>query len=306
MNILPKVSVIVPVYKAEEYLHICVNSLLTQTLTDIEILLIDDGSPDRSGAICDSFAQKDKRVKAFHHANHGVSYTRQFGVDQASGEFTIHVDPDDWVEKDMLETLYNKAKAEDADVVICDILQEKNGKITYIKQQPLSLYHKDVLCEMFYRLHGSCCNKLIRRSCYKDYGVKFPLQLSCCEDLYVVSAILNNPVKVTYVGKAFYHYIVGVNQNSLVKKVKRHPYLIPLFEDLLPREVFLNYVVPAFFNRQVKAWFRDAALSDKDFRRRVREREDCVSVLWQKKLRKKYFKIKGMVFLSYLPIRRFV
>ena len=302
MNTAPKVSIIVPVYKSEKYLKTCIDSLLAQTLPDIEILLIDDGSPDSSGILCDDFAKSDSRIKVFHNTNHGVSYTRQFGVDHAVGEYTIHVDPDDWVEPNMMEVLYDKAVAEQADVVICDILREKAGDLKVLKQEPLSLDHQDVLREMYYRLHGSCCNKLIRRSCYSDFHVRFPLELTCFEDLYVTSAIMKEKVKVAYVGEAFYHYIVGVNENSLVKKAKHHPHLLSLFEALLPRDVFLEYAVPVFFYRQVKAWYSDKSLSGKDFRKELAQRADCMSVIWKKK-RKRYFKIKGFVLLSYLGLR---
>ena len=94
----PSISVIVPVYRAEDYLERCVESLLSQTFPDFEILLVDDGSPDHSGAICDDYARKDDRIKVFHKLNGGVSSARQYGIDHAIGEYVIHADPDDWVE----------------------------------------------------------------------------------------------------------------------------------------------------------------------------------------------------------------
>lgn len=90
----PKLSVIVPVYKAEKYLHRCVESILTQTFTDFEILLIDDGSPDRSGEICDEYAKKDSRIKVFHKLNGGASDARNVGLDNAQGEYVCFVDSD--------------------------------------------------------------------------------------------------------------------------------------------------------------------------------------------------------------------
>ena len=113
-GIVPKISVIVPVYKAEAYLHRCIDSLLAQTFFDFEILLVDDGSPDRSGEICAEYARKDRRVRVFRKNNGGVSSARQCGIDNVVGEYSIHVDPDDWVEPTMLEELYEKAKKEAA------------------------------------------------------------------------------------------------------------------------------------------------------------------------------------------------
>lgn len=122
---MPKVSVIVPVYKAEGYLHRCVDSILAQTFIDWELLLIDDGSPDRSGEICDEYAQKDSRVRVIHKENGGVSSARQRGLDESVGEYTIHADPDDWVEPTMLAEMYQKAKHEDADIVMTDFFKIK-------------------------------------------------------------------------------------------------------------------------------------------------------------------------------------
>lgn len=214
MNKQPAVSVIVPVYKAENYLHRCVDSLLAQTFTDFEILLIDDGSPDRSGEICDEYAAKDSRIRVFHKENGGVSSARQCGIDNAFGEYTIHVDPDDWVESEMLEVLYQKAKQEDADMVICDYFEERQGKLKYIEQKPLSLNSRAIQEELLRcKLHGSCCNKLIRQSCYYK-KVYFPTEFNIREDLYFNILLLNNDLKIAYLSKAFYHYIRDVNQNS--------------------------------------------------------------------------------------------
>ena len=217
-EITPKISVIVPVYKAENYLHRCVDSLLAQTFQDFEILLIDDGSPDRSGEICDEYARKDNRVRVFHKENGGVSSARQCGMDNAVGEYTIHADPDDWVEPNMLEELYKKAKEEDADMVICDYYEERKGKTLYIKQKPSSLDHETVLCELFQQLHGSCWNKLVRRACYRDFGLQFPLELSYCEDLFVNACLTSHSIKIEYLHEAFYHYDQYSNDNSLVHK----------------------------------------------------------------------------------------
>lgn len=214
----PKISVIVPVYKAEAYLHRCVDSLLVQTFLDFEVLLVDDGSPDRSGEICDEYAHKDGRVRVFHKKNGGVSSARQCGMDNAQGEYTIHADPDDWVEPDMLEELYRKAKEEDVDMVICDFYEEMKDKTIYVCQQPSSLDHETVLCELFQQLHGSCWNKLVRRACYKEFGVRFPEELSFCEDLYVNACLVSRDIKIAYVDQAFYHYDQYTNEASLVHR----------------------------------------------------------------------------------------
>lgn len=216
----PLVSVIVPVYKAENYLHKCVDSLLAQTFTDFEIILVNDGSPDRSGEICDEYAKKDSRIRVIHKENGGVSSARQCGIDNAQGEYTIHADPDDWVECDMLEELYCKAKEEDADMVICDYYVEYKNLTKYIKQQPSALDHKTVLCELFQQLlHGSCWNKLVRRVCYNNHNIKFPENINRWEDLFVNCDLLYSGIRVNYLPKAFYHYDNYSNPNSIVRKI---------------------------------------------------------------------------------------
>ena len=205
----PKVSIIVPIYKAEKYIKRCIDSILAQTFTDWELLLIDDGSPDRSGNICDEYARSDNRVRVFHKENGGVSSARQRGIDEAKGEYTIHVDPDDWVEPEMLRELYDKAMECDADMVICDYISEYKwgGGKKNCRQKPKACNTQIILRQlMFQQLHGSCCNKLIRRACYSRYNVRFPNNIIRWEDLYVVCSLLMYPIKCVYLPKAFYHY----------------------------------------------------------------------------------------------------
>ena len=213
----PQISVIVPVYKAEKYLHRCVDSILAQSFTDFELILINDGSPDNSGALCNEYAKTDTRIKVFHNQNMGVSKTRQFGIDKAQGEYSIHVDSDDWIEPEMLEVLYKEAINSNADIVICDYYVNIGNTCRVIKQKPTSTLNSDVLQDMFRTLHGSLCNKLIRSSCYSEFGIHFPEDMSLCEDLYVVCSILKHDVKIKYTPQAFYHYIQDANDCSITK-----------------------------------------------------------------------------------------
>lgn len=246
----PKVSVIVPIYKAEVYLHRCVDSLLSQTFQDYEILLVDDGSPDRSGEICDEYAKKDSRVRVFHKENGGVSSARQCGIDNARGEYTIHADPDDWVEPEMLDELYKKAKEDDADMVICDFYVERRENTKYVKQEPSSLNHEVVLRELFQQLHGSCWNKLVRRACYKEYGVAFPKDLNYCEDFIVCVSLLNRAIKISYLHGAYYHYDQIVNNNSITRKYTKETYSQrKLFLQVLKRKIDVAYYSKEYDNQ---------------------------------------------------------
>ena len=217
MNQSPKISVIVPIYKAEKYLNRCIDSLLAQTFSDFELLLIDDGSPDRSGDICEVYAEQDNRVRVFHKENSGVSSARQCGLDNALGEYVIHADPDDWVELDMLESLYSKACEEGADMVMCDFFINYLNRQVYCTQTPSSLDSVSVLRGLFRDIHGSCWNKLVRRKTILKYGVRFNIELSFCEDLNFNASILKNDIKISYLPKAFYHYDQYINSASLVR-----------------------------------------------------------------------------------------
>lgn len=213
-----KISIISPIYKAESYLARCLDSVLAQTFKDWELILVDDGSPDRSGAICDEYAAKDGRIKVIHKANGGVSAARQDGLDAATGEYVIHVDPDDWIEPDMLQALYEKAVAEAADMVICDYSEDVDDNRKVVVQKPSSLDANIVFKELFHNLHGSCCNKLVRRSLFKTYGVRFPEGYTILEDLYVTAMLCSHEIKIAYLPMALYHYVQDANHHGLGRK----------------------------------------------------------------------------------------
>lgn len=216
------------------------DSLRDQTLVDFEVLMIDDGSTDNSGAILDEYAQKDNRFRVVHKKNEGVSAARQTGVELAQGEYVIHADSDDWVDQTMLEELYAKAENDDADVVICDFFSNTDTGQTLCKQRPSELKADVILRELFQQLHGSCCNKLVRQACYNKYNVRFPKGINHCEDLLFWAQLLqHNDVKVSYLPKAFYHYYV--NSNSITRHYTRSTYemrlkyLTKLYEILSPK-----------------------------------------------------------------------
>ncbi|OUN81526.1 glycosyltransferase [Bacteroides sp. An51A] len=229
----PKISVIVAIYNAEKYLYRCLNSLAEQTFEDYEVLLIDDGSPDSSGNICDRFAKKYPFMRVIHKKNGGVSSARQCGIDHAQGEYTIHVDADDWVEPNMLEELYQKAKQEDADMVICDYFEIKL-KERYVKQEPTALTADIVLKNLLTsKLMGYCWNKLIKRACYNDYNLTFPANM-ILEDLFVVCRLCLNNIHIVYLNKAFYHYDRTINKESLSLNYNEH--------SLVSRIAFISYM----------------------------------------------------------------
>lgn len=215
----PKISVIVPIYKAEKYVRRCIDSILAQTFEDFELLLIDDGSPDNSGKICDEYSHKDSRIRVVHKENGGVSSARQCGLYYARGEYIIHADPDDWIDEDMYEEMYNEAIHREADLVICDFKFEySNSKSLTVFQDFEQLNSLSVLKKIYQCMYGCCWNKLVKRSCIINYNIQFPKELFYGEDLYVNTCLLSHPIKIAYVSKPFYHYDQIMNQNSLIRR----------------------------------------------------------------------------------------
>lgn len=130
MSVIPKVSVVVPIYNVEKYLHQCVDSILGQTLPEIEVILVEDGSPDGCGKICDEYAAKDKRVRVIHQSNGGLGHAYNVGIAAANGEYIALVEPDDWIEPDMYQTMYQYATENKTDACKCSFAcyNRKNPK----------------------------------------------------------------------------------------------------------------------------------------------------------------------------------
>ena len=131
------ISVIVPIYNVEEYLDDCINSLLNQTYRDLEIVLVDDGSTDRSGIICDFYGEKDNRIKVLHKENGGLMSAWKYGVLKARGDYIVFVDSDDWIDKDMYQRLFERISESNADIVLCGLIKEFSNNKTEDEVQML-------------------------------------------------------------------------------------------------------------------------------------------------------------------------
>lgn len=212
----PLVSIIVPVYNAEKYIRRCIDSIKSQSLTDWELILIDDGSPDGSSEICNEYSNDDNRISVIHKTNGGVASARECGQSKAQGTYSIHVDPDDWIEPDMLKTLYDKAIEENVDMVISDFLFDYGPSHQVVSPQRTDgrdlLYN--LLCQ---NLHGSLCNKLIRTELYSRYNLHFPENMICWEDLYICCNIAMHPCSVSCIPQALYHYDLHSNEQSMTR-----------------------------------------------------------------------------------------
>lgn len=206
-DISPKISVIAAVYNAEKWIHKCLDSLLSQTFGDFELILVDDGSPDRSGEICEEYAHKDSRIRVFHKENGGVSSARQFGLDNAAGEYVIHCDPDDWAEPNWLESLYSAAIKDNADMTICDYKSIYTDHTKQCIVNP-SLDSERLFEQMTHgKVHGSMCNKLIRRTLIEKADAKFPIGVNIKEDVFFLLQVLLASPKIAYVNETLYNYV---------------------------------------------------------------------------------------------------
>ncbi len=214
----PQISIIVPVYNVEAYLKVCVDSLLNQRLDHVEIILVDDGSTDGSGVICDKYAERDKRVKVIHKKNGGVSSARNVALDVARGDFIGFVDGDDYISENMYQLLIKSMKEEDCDVSVCNInLMSENNEY-----KP---YHKNANDEQFSResamkelltntiLTFSVCNKLFKKSVFN--GLRFK-EGTILEDMDIVYKLIHRARKVFYLSTPLYHY--RYNENSILRK----------------------------------------------------------------------------------------
>ena len=134
----PKISIVVPMYGVEKYLEKCIDSLIHQTLKDIEIILVDDGSPDKSGEIAERYARKDSRIRVIHQKNAGLGPARNTGIEVATGEYIGFVDSDDWTNENMFEHLYNFALNSNADIVVGGHCDWRDGKVLRVKRHPLA------------------------------------------------------------------------------------------------------------------------------------------------------------------------
>lgn len=199
---MPKVSVIVPIYNVEKYLEKCINSLLSQTLEDIQIILVNDGSKDNSGNIAKECEKNNKdRVIYVEKENGGLSDARNYGLKYATGDFVAFLDSDDYIEKNAYEEMYNKAIEENADYVECDFIWEFPNKIRVDKQYP----YKNKK-EMLSFVRVVAWNKLIKRQLITDNNLEFPKGLRY-EDVEFTYKLIPFVNKFAYVDKPFIHYV---------------------------------------------------------------------------------------------------
>ena len=203
---MPLISVIVPVYKVEKYIHKCVDSILSQTITDFELFLVDDGSPDNCGKICDEYAKKDSRIIVIHKDNGGLSDARNVAINRAKGEYLAFVDSDDLVSENHLETLYNALIDTDSDIAISNITMFDDDGYDDCFYKPTTTIKILENEEVFATINRpNAWAKLYRRGVYSD--IRFPVG-RLYEDAFVWHDVLAkvNRIVLTGINSYFYYF----------------------------------------------------------------------------------------------------
>lgn len=212
------ISIIIPVYKVEKYLEKCIQSVINQTYENLQIILVDDGSPDNCGKICDEYAKKDHRIEVIHKSNGGLSDARNKGLEIAKGEYIGFVDSDDYIEADMYEVLYNLLKQYNADVSICNFYTVSQEKIAIknadngIKEYTRIEILKEILLDN--NIQSYAWNKLYKKDLFDE--IKYPVGKKY-EDMGTTFYLLEKCNKVVVTGKPEYYYIN--RQDSIVNNV---------------------------------------------------------------------------------------
>ena len=260
----PFVSIIVPVYKVpEQYLRKCIESTMTQTLKNIEILLVDDGSPDQCGKICDEDAEKDKRIRVLHKKNGGLSSARNYGCKAAQGKWIMFVDGDDWIEPDMCQTMYSAGDEKQVQLVMCGIMKDYGKSATEYKfyledgkvykgqeckwlQQQLLVYNGNIAVAYSKLIDRKL---LINNQIFHDEVLR-----QGAEGLEFNLRLFEKLESAIFINEPFYHYIYNENSISASHNEANHEFVIRCFEKIK------EFIDTSDNKEMLKPWFDNRLL----------------------------------------------
>lgn len=250
----PLVSIIIPVYGVEKYLEKCVKSVIKQSYKNLEILLIDDGSKDKSGKICDELSENDIRIKVYHKKNGGLSDARNYGLKHATGEYIMFVDSDDYININMVKKMIAIANSYNLDIVMCDFsIVNENDKIK-LKKEPQSsfkIYNKNQLFKLWntdmYLICNLAWNKLYRKELFDK--IKFPVG-KIHEDEFTVYKIVYLSKKIGYIPESLYYYYQ--QESSIMHNLNEKR--LNLLEALKERIEFSNNISNSFYKETVEIY----------------------------------------------------
>ena len=255
------ISIIIPVYNVEKYINECIDSVIKQSLTDIEIILVDDSSPDRCPIICDEYATKDKRVKVIHKKNEGFGIGRNYGIDIATGEYLAFIDSDDYIDTCTFEHLYRLAKNNNLDAIYYRFDRDTNSGIQRgTPVEEITVYEKESKEELMLdiiaadsttvnKVKCSSCCALYRSSIMKSNNIKFHSEREIIsEDLIFNLDFLSHSTRVALNEGHHYHY--RINLSSTTRKIR---------ED----KVIKNLQLYKYIEENIKSWNIDSLKAEK-------------------------------------------
>lgn len=236
------ISIIIPVFKVEKYIRRCVDSIIKQSYKNIEIILVNDGSPDKCGEICDQYANEDKRVKVLHKKNGGLSEARNSGIEVATGKYVTFIDSDDWIHESYLNTLYSLIINHNGDISVCNLIEVINyHKDKMIENEKVNVYSN---LEAIEQLTGSnysqmvvACGKLYRKSLFDN--INFPVN-KIHEDEYTTYKLFYAAYKIVVTNSELYYYFQ--REGSITKSEFNIRNRIDAFEAVFNRAIFMEEI----------------------------------------------------------------
>lgn len=308
---MAEVSIIVPVYQVENYIRQCIDSILAQTFTDFELILVDDGSKDGSGQICDEYAWMDERVKVIHQENGGLSDARNKGMDHMTGNYFMFVDSDDYIEPNMVECLYKSILEKKVDLVVCNYLYffendrkkdfATNGKAEVLSGAEIFYNRKN---ERNYGIWTIACNKLYKSDIFGK--VRFPYG-KYHEDEFWANDIYQMDIKVAVIPECLYDYRQRDNSIMGKKSIARNLDIIEALQErihiYLKKEKYANQAYKVFIFSLEYLEESKRLITNRDEKERFKQEErrtkDIVKQLQKRKLSK--MKRMSLVFMKINP-----
>lgn len=250
------ISVVIPVYNVEKYFKRCIDSVLKQTYQNMEIIIVDDGSKDSSGSLCDEYEKKDSRIAVFHKENGGLSSARNFGLEKALGRYICFIDSDDFIDENYITIMYNKMIKSDADICYCksiNFTDETKINLKVENEKTVIIDKEEAIKQLL--LKNGLIKNYIPHALYKKVlfdNIRFPVG-SNFEDIATTYKILDASKKIIVTNKILYYYFI--NDNGITQKMKKQD-IIDRFNNMNEREKFINQNYPRLKNISDRYMFR--------------------------------------------------
>lgn len=319
----PKISIVVPVYNVEQYLRRSIDSILNQTLKNIEIILVNDGSTDNSLSICEEYQSRDKRIRVIDKENGGVSSARNAGIEVAKGKYIGFVDPDDWIDSNMFENLYFKAETTSSDICMCNFVIEANNQsipnLMNIEQEILEGedINKHLISNMLsgsdlnsgsQTIMGSVWRLIVRRDLIERNNLKFELGVPLMEDLIFCVNIFLKSNRVSIDKNLYYHY--EKNDNSAVSIYRDNMLDLHLKVYKILKMIIKKEKLYTFFEKRLRIRYVNIFLEaisnevNRNNRKKFKEKIIFIKKITQDKVLKKI--LKSLDFKGYTLRKRIV